>query len=177
MKKKYLTLSIIIFASLSLNACSTLDTPAMSFDEVVKYGSDCKRAGLEFKVQSSHTLPATMLSLNENDKTAYLKSVRGSLAVYDAWCAAPDKYNYSAKYSWWKEFNKKEIKHEELIAQETSCRSNVPMILRGDLDNYAELRVHPVSASITEVICRNGNQVAQKYPVLTSGLSNTKMTR
>ncbi|HEC26757.1 MAG TPA: hypothetical protein ENI67_05030 [Gammaproteobacteria bacterium] len=169
MKKSYLTLSIIMIGSIALQACSTLSTPAMSFDEVVKMGSDCKQAGLEFKVFSSHTLPSTMIPLSENDKAAYLKSVRGSLAVYDAWCAAPDKYNYSSKYAWWEGF-KEELKHEELIAQVDNCRSKVPVTQRSNLENYAEFVVHPVSASITEVICKGNEQIAGESPVLTSEL-------
>lgn len=175
MKKIYFTLPMIMISSLALQSCSTLNTSAMSFDEVVKLGSDCKQAGLEFKVYSSHSLPATMMPLNENDKTAYLKSVRGSVAVYDAWCAAPDKYNYSSTYAWWKGF-KKELKHEELIAQVVDCRSKVQMIQRGDVDNYAEFRVHPVSASITEVICKENEQIAGEYQVVTSG-SGTNNSR
>ncbi len=168
MKKIYLTLPIIMISSIALNGCSTLNTSEMSFDKVVKLGSDCKQAGLEFKVYSTHSLPTTIMPLNENDRTSYLKSVRGSLAVYDAWCAAPDKYNYSSKYAWWKGF-KKELKHEELIAQVTNCRSKVPVMQRGDLGNYAEFRVHPVSASITEVICIENEQIAGEYQVVTSG--------
>lgn len=151
MKYRYMTLLIMV-SSVTLHGCNTVPTSSMSSQDVLKIGSECKQAGLEFKVHTSHTLPATMMLMNKNQKTAYLSSVRGSRKVYDAWCAAPDEYNYKSGHTSWK--SAQNLSQSELVAKVKACRFEAPVAMRRDLENYAVIKIHPFTSEITDVACK-----------------------